>query len=336
MKFHSHEKNITRGIGLGVFLLLTTYLLAFVIFGRPTGLILVLLIVEILLITVLVIIFFRQGQQGRALVVPLASGILLSIVTVIIAIFIGTTLIHAPLPPPESPAWSSGSPVIGMAVSTDEISTSSPEARDLLIGGLTIASRNNQFAAAIPYYDQALAIDPDFPEAWMAKGVALHNLGSYAEAVSCLDRALAIDPGNPAAWSLKGIILDSWGRPDEAAACYRKAGDLDSRYHTAPSMTAIPTPPLPVQAGGDVWLGECCLDVSSIVTSGQIISWYKNDRNVGNIMPDVSRIVYDSHNFSVNPDEFLGFEGNWYLGTTDKIAFVVKVPILDTNSTSAN
>jgi len=330
------KKLIPAGIGTGLFLLLTTYLLAFVLFGRLTGFTLVLFLGELVFVAGLLIIFFQRGYPGRVLAVPIAAGILLSMVAVMIVIVIGTTLIHAPLPPPDSPAWKSGNRVIAMAVSTDEISTSSPEARELLIGGLTIASRNNQFAAAIPYYDQALAIDPDFPEAWMAKGVALHNLGSYAEAVSCLDRALAIDPGNPAAWSLKGIILDSWGRPDEAAAFYRKAGDLDSRYHTAPSMTAIPTPPLPVQAGGDVWLGECCLDVSSIVTSGLIISWYKNDRNVGNIMPDVSRIVYDSHNFSVNPDEFLGFEGNWYLGTTDKIAFVVKVPILDTNSTSAN
>jgi len=190
-----------------------------------------------------VIIKRRKGKKGKGNVEPEEKGNKREIVKVRIAIFIGTTLIHAPLPPPESPACSSGSPVIGMAVSTDEISTSSPEARDLLIGGLTIASRNNQFAAAIPYYDQALAIDPNFAEAWMAKGVALHNLGSYAEAVGCLDRALAIDPGNPFTWSLKGIILDSWGRPDEAAACYAKAGELDSRYQPPPPMTAIPTSP---------------------------------------------------------------------------------------------
>lgn len=230
MKFHFHEKNITRGISLGIFLLLTTYFLAFIIFGWPTGLILVLLIVEILFIAVLLIIFFRQGQPGRGLVVPLAVGILLSIVIVMIAIFIGTTLIHAPLPPPDSPAWSSGSPIIVMAVSTDENSTSSPKARELFISGLRIAASNNQFAAAIPFYDQALAIDPNFTEAWMAKGIALHNLGSFAEAVDCIDRALAIDPGNPAAWSLKGSFLDSWGRSDEAAGFRARATELDPKY----------------------------------------------------------------------------------------------------------
>jgi hypothetical protein len=57
---------------------------------------------------------------------------------------------------------------------------------------------------------------------------------------------------------------------------------------------------------------------------------------IGNDTPDERRIVYDSENFFVNPDDFLGFEGTWYVGTTDKIAFVVRVPMLDTNSISAN
>lgn len=121
------------------------------------------------------------------------------------------------------------------------------------------------------------------------------------------------------------------------------SGKIGAEYLNNPgaTLTQVQTPScngnLPsVPAGGDVWLGERCLDVSSGVSSGQIISWYKKGRNVGNTTPDVSRIVYDSQKFSVNPDEFLGFEGNWYLGTTDKIAFVVRVPILDTNSTSPN
>lgn len=83
----------------------------------------------------------------------------------------------------------------------------------------------------------------------MAKGVALHNLGSCEEAVDCLDQALVIDPGNPAAWSLKGNILDSMGRPDDAAHCYTNAGALDARYHPAPAVTVLPTPP-PVDANG--------------------------------------------------------------------------------------
>ncbi|HPS21842.1 MAG TPA: tetratricopeptide repeat protein [Methanoregulaceae archaeon] len=236
MEYLDTEKTIATGIGLGVFLLITTYLLAIVLFGRLMGFVLILFLGEIVIVAGLLTIFFRRRYQVSTLAVPIAAGILFTIITVGVAIFIGTTLIHAPLPPPDSPAWSSGNRVIAMAVSIDEISTTSLEAKELLLKGLGIASRNNEFETAIGYYDQALAIDPSFSEAWMAKGVALHNLGSYAEAVDCIDRALAIDPSNPAAWSLKGNILESWGQPDEAAACYRKAGELDSRYQ--------PTPPI--------------------------------------------------------------------------------------------
>ncbi len=236
-------KLIASGIGLGVFLLITTYLLAIVLFGRLVVFVLILVIGEIVVVAGLLTIFFRRRYQVSVLAVPISAGILLSIITVGVAIFFGITLIHAPLPPPDSPAWKSGNRVIAMAVSNDEISATSLEAKELLLTGLGIASRNNEFEAAIGYYDQALAIDPYFSEAWMAKGVALHNLGSYAEAVDCLDQALAIDPGNPAAWSLKGNILDSWGRPDEAAACYRKSGELNSRYYPAQPMAVIPTTP---------------------------------------------------------------------------------------------
>ncbi len=237
------DKLVRAGIGAGLFLLITTCISAFIVFGRLTELTYVLFIGEIIFTIGLIIIFWRRKNPWKELSIPVAIGILLSVAVVAIVIFIGTTLIHAPLPPPDSPAWSSGSPVIIMAVRTDEISTSSPEARELLISGLRIAARNNQFAAAIPYYDQALALDPNFTEAWMAKGVALHNLGSFAEAVDCIDRALAIDPGNAAARSLKGSFLDSWGRSDEAAGCRAKAIELDPKYQYTPPVTAIPTAP---------------------------------------------------------------------------------------------
>jgi hypothetical protein len=171
-------------------------------------------------------IFFQRSHPGKALIGPVATGILLSIVTTAFMAVVFIPLIHAPLPPPDSFQGTFGNRVIVLAVRTNEISTWSPEARDLLVKGLSTASRDNRFAEAIPYYDQALAIDPGFTEAWMAKGVALHNLGSYEEALDCIDHALALDPGDPTAWSLKGSILESAGRAGEAATCHEKARDM--------------------------------------------------------------------------------------------------------------
>lgn len=179
-------------------------------------------------------IFLRRPHQGKARVAPVIAGILLATMTTVVVTMVFIPLTHAPLPPPPFPPDSFqgtfGNRVIVLAVRTDEISTGSPEARELLVKGLRTASRDNRFAEAIPLYDQAIAIDPDFTEAWMAKGVVLHNLGSYEEALGCIDHALALDPGNPTAWSLKGSILESAGRAEEAATCHEKARDLYAGY----------------------------------------------------------------------------------------------------------
>jgi hypothetical protein len=90
-----------------------------------------------------------------------------------------------------------------------------------------------------------------------------------------------------------------------------------------------------IQSGGIVYLGEGCLNVTAAISSEQVISWYKNGRKTGNESPDARRIVHDARNFYVNPDEYQGFEGNWYVGTTDKVAFVVRDVTLDTKSVTS-
>jgi hypothetical protein len=64
-------------------------------------------------------------------------------------------------------------------------------------------------------------------------------------------------------------------------------------------VTPVQTPPCygnqdPVPAGGDVYIGEGCLDVSAGVSSEQVISWYKPGRNCGNATPDARRIVHNA------------------------------------------
>ena len=83
---------------------------------------------------------------------------------------------------------------MAIAFKIDEISTSSPEAKDMFIKGLTYSTQYAQYNESLSYFDAALVIDPGFIEAWVAKGVALHNLKRYDEAIKNYDKALAINP----------------------------------------------------------------------------------------------------------------------------------------------
>jgi len=235
-----------------------------------------------------------------------------------------------------------GGSALAIAFKTDEISTASPGAKELFLKGLAYSTQYARYNESLAFFDAALAIDQNFTEAWVARGVALHNMKRYDEAIKNYDMALAINPDDAGTWSVKAITLRDWGKHKEAAECNRRAGELDPRYGNDPRAAVSPVPTQscdsslpPVPAGGDVYLGESCLDVSAGVSSGQVISWYKNGRNTGNDTPDEQRIVADSVQFFVNPDDFLGCEGNWYAGTTDQIAFVVNVPVLDVDPTAA-
>jgi len=242
------------------------------------------------------------------------------------------------------PGASSGSFVppggssIAIAFKTDEISTTSPEAKEQFIKGLTYSTQYARYNESLAFFDAALAIDRNFSHAWIAKGVALHNMKRYDEAIKNYDKALEINPDDAGAWSVKCITLRDSGKTAEAAECNQRAGEYDAGYRNNPGPTITPVRtescdgyfPL-VQPGGNVWIGEKCLNVSAGVSSGQVISWYKNG-HPGNATPDARRIVGDAGNFFADPGEFLGYEGTWYIGTTDKVAFVVRVPILDTQN----
>ena len=137
-------------------------------------------------------------------------------------------------PPPVSTGSlvNSGGTVIAFAVKADEISTSFPEAREQFLKGLTYLSQYGQYNESLRYFDEAIAIDQNFSEAWMAKGVAFHNLKHYDEAITCYNKALELNPRNAEIWYLKSVTFNDWGMSDEAAESNRRAAELDPRYTT--------------------------------------------------------------------------------------------------------
>ena len=112
---------------------------------------------------------------------------------------------------------------IALAVSTDGISTSSPQAREWFFKGLAASTQYARYNESLDYFDQALRIDQNFSEAWYAKGVALHNMMRYDEAIHCYNRALAIDPGNAVVVSLKEAAQVDWDRQNTSAQTVSKS-----------------------------------------------------------------------------------------------------------------
>ncbi|HVP93556.1 MAG TPA: DUF3821 domain-containing protein [Methanoregulaceae archaeon] len=81
-----------------------------------------------------------------------------------------------------------------------------------------------------------------------------------------------------------------------------------------------------VPQGGDVFIGENGLDVSSFISSGQVISWYSSSQIPGIDPPVVTLTISDADHFYVDPGSFIPYGGNWYIGTTSQVAFVVIEP----------
>ncbi len=80
-----------------------------------------------------------------------------------------------------------------------------------------------RYSEAIAAFDQALAIDPSFSEAWYNRGTTLSNLGRYSEALNSLDRAVALNPNYFEAWGNRGTALVKLGRYSEAISSYDRA-----------------------------------------------------------------------------------------------------------------
>ena len=99
------------------------------------------------------------------------------------------------------------------------------------------------YPAALEIFERVLASNPDIPEAWNNKGVALYGLGRIEEASESYDRCLALDPENLDAMRNKGFLLRNQKKLEEALQVYdsvlQKGGDAYDMESTAAVLTAL-------------------------------------------------------------------------------------------------
>jgi tetratricopeptide (TPR) repeat protein len=80
-----------------------------------------------------------------------------------------------------------------------------------------------EYNKAIPLYNKALQIDPDFINARINLGIALANSGNLPQAILEYEKILLAYPDNYAAHNNLGIMLTMQGKIDDAIAHFRHA-----------------------------------------------------------------------------------------------------------------
>jgi predicted TPR repeat methyltransferase len=96
-----------------------------------------------------------------------------------------------------------------------------------------IKAQQNEFAAAVPFFERALRVNPASASAFNNFGNVLQALGRYDQALASYDRSLALRADNPKALMHRGNALRKLRRPDEALASYDRALLLQPDYAEA-------------------------------------------------------------------------------------------------------
>ena len=84
-----------------------------------------------------------------------------------------------------------------------------------------------RFEQALINYDQAIALDPEWVDAWIGRGVVKDMQDKVAEAVQALQHAVRISPEHPDAWYYYACALVRAKRNDEAMAAFMKVNTLE-------------------------------------------------------------------------------------------------------------
>jgi tetratricopeptide (TPR) repeat protein len=84
--------------------------------------------------------------------------------------------------------------------------------------------------AALAFFEEALALDPQNACAWYGKGSVLREQKRYDEALAAFEKAITLDPQFAHPWNGKGSVLREQKRYDEALAAFEKAITLDPQF----------------------------------------------------------------------------------------------------------
>jgi tetratricopeptide (TPR) repeat protein len=101
-------------------------------------------------------------------------------------------------------------------------------ARAFFYRGRALAAKS-QFDRAIQDLDQAIRLDPGFPDAFNFRGVARVGEGQFERAIADFDQAIQLDPNYAIAIYNRGLAAQNLGRAGEATQYFEQAKQAGPR-----------------------------------------------------------------------------------------------------------
>lgn len=108
-----------------------------------------------------------------------------------------------------------------------------PDYSDAYYNYANVLAQMDRHEEALKNYRSAIRLEPGNGDAHYSLGVLLRRLGRWEEALASYRQLLALGKENPAIHNDIGLLLDELGRWEEAAASFRQAIAIDPDYARA-------------------------------------------------------------------------------------------------------
>lgn len=106
---------------------------------------------------------------------------------------------------------------------------------DLMMGWATKALADKKYNLALDFLDQAIALKPDFAEAYNRRATVHFAMQNYRKSMSDIERTIKLEPRHFGALSGLAQIMDSTGREELALSAYERVLDVYPALRSAQS-----------------------------------------------------------------------------------------------------
>ncbi|MHC4941349.1 MAG: tetratricopeptide repeat protein, partial [Planctomycetota bacterium] len=96
--------------------------------------------------------------------------------------------------------------------------------------GLVLMDQTDGYRKALPSFERAFELDPQFTEALYNKGLCLANTGQHAQAVEAFRGVVAINGKDAAAWHQMALAYAGLRQRDDVLRCLREAVAADDKH----------------------------------------------------------------------------------------------------------